>query len=197
MNIIWKPSPNFFSNTGKKDVVVIHKTLGLMPGTLQWLTTKVSQVSSHFLITKKGVIYQLVKEKDGAWHAGKEQSPSQRWLAFDKSGVNNNRYTIGIEFECLLNETYTQKQFDAGVWLINKLDLPLVTHRDIASYKPDLERELQIIKKRLDALHNSPTPEPKPEPSPDKQRLIIRLKLQILKLQLQILRFLKGRKNIR
>ncbi len=181
MKIIQAPSPNFFANTGKKDVTVIHKTLGRMPGTLAWLRKPAAQVSSHYLVTKRGTIYQLVDEWDGAWHVGVQKNPSARWKKFDKKGINNNRYTIGIEFECLLHETYTEKQFVAGAWLINKLDLPVVTHRDIASYKPNLEQERTELLRRIE--------EPKPEPNKQKLITMLRLQIQLLLLRIQLLKF--------
>ena len=184
MKILQAPSPNFFANTGEKEVTVIHKTLGLMPGTLAWLRKTSAQVSTHYLITKKGTIYQLVDEKDGAWHVGVQKNPSARWKKYDKKGVNNNRYTIGIEFECLLHETYTEKQFEAGAWLINKLDLPVVTHRDIASYKPNLEQERATLLRMIE--------EP---PKEEKQKLIIILKLQLQLLLLKLTLLKLKRRN--
>ncbi len=183
MKIIWTPSPNFSEGNWEKTVIVIHKTLGYMPGTLAWLKNPASQVSTNYLITKKGIIYQLVKDKDMAWHAGRENQPSGRWKILDQPG-NNNKFCIGIEFECLLGENYTEKQYESGVWLINKLGIDeIVTHKDIAIDKPDLERERTELLRRL----NNPPEEP------DNQTLILRLKLKILQLQLAILKILKSR----
>ena len=46
------------------------------------------KVSCHYLINRKGTIYQMVRDKNVAWHAGKS-----KWKKFE----NLNNYSIGIE----------------------------------------------------------------------------------------------------
>ena len=71
--------------------VIIHytgmKTLKL---SYQKLINKSSNVSSHYLISREGVIFNLLCPKYKAWHAGKS-----KW----KNDVNINDYSIGIELE--------------------------------------------------------------------------------------------------
>ena len=75
MKIIQAPSPNFSKSNYKKIGVQIHQTLGLMPSTLGWLRNPKAQASAHFLITKKGVIYQLVQlDKRSEEHTSELQS---------------------------------------------------------------------------------------------------------------------------
>ena len=52
------------------------------------LTDKKSQVSTHYLINKKGNLIKMVDEKNIAWHAGKS-----KWKNF----INLNSESIGIE----------------------------------------------------------------------------------------------------
>lgn len=142
MNIIQKPSPNFSPGFTQKDTLVLHQTLGMMPGCLDWLTNKVSQVSAHYLITKEGVIYQLVQNKDVAWHAGNISNPTARGLKILKPELggfmNPNKHCIGIEFESLQGQNLTEAQYTSGVELAKSLNLPnIVEHKDIASYKAD------------------------------------------------------------
>jgi len=182
MKITWVKSPNYFPDSGEKTVIVIHKTLGLMPGTLNWLTKKKSMVSSHYIVTRKGQVYQLVKEKDGAWHCGVEKNPSAKWKKLDKGG-NNNKFTIGIEFEALAEMSWTEKQIQAGSDLIKKIGIEdIVTHRDIASYKPKMDSWLTEIRKRIDT----------PPTEPDKLKLL-KLQIMILKLKLLIARIINSR----
>ena len=54
------------------------------------LTSKKYEVSSHYLISRKGKIIQLVKDNNIAWHAGKSN-----WFNFK----NLNKNSIGIELE--------------------------------------------------------------------------------------------------
>lgn len=155
MEIINSPSPNFSESTLPKTTLVIHKTLGLMPGTLEWLRSQHSQVSSQYLITKKGEIHQLVQNGDMAWHSGRIYNPSNRakkvmlktsWGSY----INPNKYCIGIENEALINNEPTKEQLEANIWLFKTLkDDPsvnfngnpdhFITHKDITSYKPDME----------------------------------------------------------
>ena len=85
-------SPNFSKKTRKiKDVkfVIIHYT-GMQSEieSLKRLKSRVSKVSCHYLINRKGCITQLVKDENIAWHAGKS-----KWKKF----TNLNKNSIGIE----------------------------------------------------------------------------------------------------
>ena len=130
MKIIQKPSPNFSTSKYTKVGVQIHKTLGLMPWTLEWLRNPTAWASAHYLITKKGEIYQLVQLKDRPWAAGRINKPSDRarkimiktpWRAWVQPG----HYLVQVEYECLLHETYTKEQYDATVWLFNQFDFEI------------------------------------------------------------------------
>ena len=46
------------------------------------------KVSCHYLINRKGVVTQMVNDRNVAWHAGKSQ-----WKNF----INLNNYSLGIE----------------------------------------------------------------------------------------------------
>ena len=52
MNIIERISPNQSPTTYKKDVIILHKTLGGIKGDLQTLTDPNSGVSSNWLVTE-------------------------------------------------------------------------------------------------------------------------------------------------
>ena len=121
---IWKPSPNFTPANDPKwgrvdtSILVIHATAGLMPGTLSWLTNLKSGVSCHYLITKKGEIYQLVKDEDVAWHAGKSE-----WRGFiiskrrlvDMYKVDVNRL-VGKTYNNLTIVSYAYSKNGKGYW---------------------------------------------------------------------------------
>ena len=71
--------------------IVLHytgmKNLGLA---YKKLSDRNSNVSSHYLISQKGIIFNLLCPKYKAWHAGKS-----KW----KSDININNYSIGVELE--------------------------------------------------------------------------------------------------
>lgn len=159
MKIIQSPSPNFSKTDYTKIGVQIHKTLGLMPSTLNWLRNPISFSSAHYLIAKNGDVHQLVQLKDRAWTAGRIKNISERarkimmktpWGTWVKPG----EYLIQIEVECLLEETYTEEQFASLAELFSQFDFQVgeenfLTHRDTASYKPYLEDERSEILARL------------------------------------------------
>ena len=145
MNLIQKSSPNFSPGGNTRDLLVIHRTLGLMPGCLEWLTSSLSQVSCHFLITKSGEVYQLVPSTDTAWHAGNISNPTPRAKTVLQQKpfggyVNPNKYTIGIEFESMANDKWTEPQMASAKELFKTLPYrEILTHQDIADYKENME----------------------------------------------------------
>ena len=92
MNIIPNFSPNFSKKTRKKrDIkfIIIHYT-GMQSeiASIERLKNPKFKVSCHYLINRQGIIFQMVREKNIAWHAGKS-----KWKQFN----NLNANSIGIE----------------------------------------------------------------------------------------------------
>ena len=98
------------------------------------LMDKSSMVSTHYLISRKGIIYNLLCPKFKAWHAGQS-----KW----KNNTNINEYSIGIELENKGHEfgysNYSKKQYESLKKLVfflkknfNILDKDIVFHSDIA-----------------------------------------------------------------
>ena len=85
-------SPNFSSKSRLKSkikFVIIHYT-GMQSeiGSIRRLKNPNSRVSCHYLINRKGKIFQMVNDNKTAWHAGKS-----KWKSFK----NLNHSSIGIE----------------------------------------------------------------------------------------------------
>lgn len=143
MAIEWRPSPNYTSGRkGKKIIAIVnHITAGLMPGCLNWLCNPKAKASAHYLVTRDGKIFQLVKDEDTAWHAGIVNKPS--WKLYD--GTNPNYYTIGIEHEGFPNEELTEAQYQATLWLhkqlIQKYNIPVDSEHIIGHYRIDSVRK--------------------------------------------------------
>ena len=76
------------------------------------LQSRVAKVSCHYLISKKGKIYQLVKDKNIAWHAGKS-----KW----NNDINLNSKSIGVELVNSGNETFPKNQIKALLRLLTVL----------------------------------------------------------------------------
>lgn len=88
---IWHSSPNFGDRRGAfaPDMVVLHYTaMKSAEAARDWLCTPESEVSCHYVIAEDGRLWQLVREADRAWHAGRG-----KWGSI--SDVNS--HSIGIE----------------------------------------------------------------------------------------------------
>lgn len=129
------PSAYTAQKPGRRiDMIVLHATGGVKTGDLWTLSgrDRTHLVSCHYYITKLGEIYQLVQDKDIAWHAG---------VSFWQGESDCNRFSLGIELENLNTgrDPYPQAQLDAALWLVRtkvqQYRIPrsrLVRHADIA-----------------------------------------------------------------
>ena len=64
-------------------------------------------VSSHYLISREGVVYQLVPEKEKAWHCGGSVMPAPD----NRRGVNE--FSLGIELVATHDSGFTEEQYGA------------------------------------------------------------------------------------
>lgn len=127
--IVWKPSPNFTKGRLGYEpiIVVIHRMEGTLVGTDAWFGNPVSKVSSHYGIGKSGAIHQYVKEENAAWHAGISKVVNKStgdWVKahglIDSTGrlVNPNFYSIGIEHEGFIKNSWSDAMVDSSAQLI-------------------------------------------------------------------------------
>ena len=128
---------NYSSRKKNKIVkyIVLHYT-GMKNLKLAYdkLSDETSNVSSHYLISRNGTIYNLLCPKYKAWHAGKS-----KW----KNNININDYSIGIELENKGHDfgytKFSNKQYNSLKELIsflkknfNILNENIIYHSDIA-----------------------------------------------------------------
>ena len=124
------------------------------------LTSNKSQVSTHYLINRKGNTIKMVDEKHTAWHAGKS-----KWKQF----ININNQSIGIE---LVNkghqfgyENFSKKQILNLILLCKSLIIKykikntnILGHSDIAPLrKKDPGEKFPwhfLYKKKIGYWHN-------------------------------------------
>ena len=85
-------SPNYNSRKNSKiKLIIIHYTaLKNTLDAITYLCEKEKKVSSHYLISQNGTVYNLVKDKFRAWHAGQ---------AFWQGIIDINSVSIGIELD--------------------------------------------------------------------------------------------------
>lgn len=139
MKLIHKfKSPNFNERKSQKIYfIIIHYTsLKSISESIEHLCSKKNKVSSHYLISKSGQIYNLVSEKKRAWHAGQ---------SFWNSIVDINSYSIGIELDYSpfdknnkFNKNLINSLIELLNYLIKKYKIRLenvLGHSDIAPYR--------------------------------------------------------------
>jgi len=133
-------SPNF--NERKKGskikFIILHYTaMRSDKKALDYLSYIKNKVSSHFLINKKGHIFNLVDLKMRAWHAG---------LSFWNDEIDINSHSLGIELDNsghhINFEKYTKKQIYSLIKLLRYLkkkdDIKgknILGHSDISPYR--------------------------------------------------------------
>ncbi len=151
-------SPNFGARPvgALVDLVVIH-SISLPPGQyggghiqqlftnqLDWDahpyfdTIRDQKVSAHFLIERRGALWQFVSCNDRAWHAG--QSSYTNKLGETKNNCND--FSIGIELEGVPGETFTDAQYESLASLNAALSqaykaIDFVGHEHIAPGRKD------------------------------------------------------------
>lgn len=104
------PSPNCGKRPAgvQPDAIILHGTAGTDAGDLAWLRKPESRVSYHYLVWRDGTIWQLVREADRAWHAGKSR-------LYDRENCND--FSIGVAFSLRPTEYVSDAQYDAAAWL--------------------------------------------------------------------------------
>jgi N-acetyl-anhydromuramyl-L-alanine amidase AmpD len=86
------------------DTIVIHVTEGRFLGSVRWLRNHHSHGSSHYVVSRRGEVVQLVSVTDVAWHAGNV------WV---------NRRSIGVEHEgWTFRGGFTDSQYRASARLV-------------------------------------------------------------------------------
>jgi N-acetylmuramoyl-L-alanine amidase len=131
----WRASPNH--NERKPNFVILHYTSDATAAqSLATLRNPSSSVSAHYLVARDGSIYQLVDERQRAWHAGESRWGSTRDL---------NSSSIGIELDNNGREAYDPVQIASLLRLlrdiVDRYQIPpenILGHGDIAPRrKPD------------------------------------------------------------
>ena len=180
IKIFKTPTKNKYKgNYGEPEILIIHKTIGKSfydektgkaGGALGWLMGLFGNKgsSANYVIDRKGRIFELAPPTERTWHAGiskatfkkkYERMSRDAQIITDRLGINPNRYSVGFEFECLANETYTEAQYKAFLDLVEYLsekynwskgvadlgDNFLFTHQNFVYYKPMLDKEKEKL----------------------------------------------------
>jgi N-acetyl-anhydromuramyl-L-alanine amidase AmpD len=85
--------------------IVVHATEGAFWPSVRWLRNEHAHASSHFIVSRRGRIIQLVHTSDIAWHAG---------------NMTINKASIGIEHEGLVDDPtgFPDAEYEASARLV-------------------------------------------------------------------------------
>ena len=127
--VVQVPSPNF--DERRPNFVIIHQTSGnTAADALATLTSQQRKVSAHYLIGRDGQLYQLVDERQRAWHAG---------VSYWGGSTDLNSASIGIELDNTGEEPFTEAQIARLLDLLAELKaryrIPVanfIAHGDVA-----------------------------------------------------------------
>ena len=138
MKLIYKfKSPSFNKRKVKRiKYIIIHYTaLKDIDESIHYLCNPLNKVSTHFLISKEGKIYNLVNIKNRAWHAGK---------SYWDGDVDINSSSIGIELDYFPSEKkrFSNEMINSLNNLLSSLikkykiiNSNILGHSDIAPYR--------------------------------------------------------------
>ncbi len=108
----WVPSPNY--DERRPAFVILHHTGDdTVEQALEVLTDPSREVSAHYLVGRDGTIYQLVDERERAWHAG-----ASRW----GGDADMNSASIGIELDNDGDEIFADAQIAALLALLADIE---------------------------------------------------------------------------
>lgn len=136
LRVVQKPVYFGYANATQRmvDAVIIHSTFNNSGGEHYDIDKIIAQfaqyrVSAHYVIARDGVVYQLVDNKNIAYHAGKSTLPN--------GASNVNSRSIGIEIMTNFEESPTDAQLGTVVELLKiikqKYNIKyLLRHSDIA-----------------------------------------------------------------
>jgi hypothetical protein len=145
-------------------VLQFHHTGGGLQSSLNWLRKEQGKasVSSHYVVGKKGEIYQLVDESRRAWHSG---------AGVHRGREDPNDWTISVEIENKGDgiDPFPQVQLDAVVALskdiVRRHRIPMdditdhrTTRAEFIRRYPDIARQNRITHK-VDMQQNFPMTE--------------------------------------
>ncbi|WP_370645675.1 N-acetylmuramoyl-L-alanine amidase [Ruegeria sp. Ofav3-42] len=112
---IWHPSPNFGPRRDglTPSLIVLHYTaMDSAQDALDRLCDPVHEVSAHYLIGVDGTFWQMVRERDRAWHAG----------AGEWHGQNDiNSRSIGIELDNTGRHPFSEPQMNVLERLLRQI----------------------------------------------------------------------------
>ncbi len=102
-------------NSRTIDTIILHSSYNALGGDKYNLAKLIEEykeygVSPHYLIDREGSVYQLVNDKNIAYHAGESKMPDGR--------TNVNNFSLGVEIMNTESSKPTEKQYQSLTKLI-------------------------------------------------------------------------------
>ena len=128
-------SPNFSKRQKTIKYIIIHYTgTKTLLEALNIFKDKTSQVSCHWLVSKKGKLYKIVDEKNVAWHAGISYWKGQKMLNDNSIGIELDNIGHGLNYH-IFSSVQMKVLEKLLKLLINKYNIKtknVLGHADIA-----------------------------------------------------------------
>lgn len=144
-----RPSPNYTKGHDGRKAVALHIAEGGYISSRNWLCNPKSKVSSHFIVSQRGHITQMVSIHDtaftngltplddGCWLTPSEKLIVPRWPLITP-GVNPNRQTVTIEHEGWYQQPWTAAMEAATSkllrWIAGETNLVYVPHQTLIGH---------------------------------------------------------------
>ncbi len=160
---------HYTPRSGRKiTYVVIHTIEGSAAGAISWFKNPKSRVSAHYIVSKAGVVTQMIREKDRAWHAG-SSSYNERSIGIENGGYAGKNLWTEVQYRELAKLTrYLCDKYTIPIdrkHIIAHKEVPGSTHWDPGPhFKWDYFLHLVRTGK---PPKSDPEPDPEPEPKPD------------------------------
>jgi N-acetyl-anhydromuramyl-L-alanine amidase AmpD len=120
-------SPNNYNvgRNGHKPIAIVHHVAeGSLASVKNWFQNPASAASTHYIVGKRGEVWQFVEDTNFAYANGIWEKPdlSIPWLAdaFNRD-INPNNLTLSIEREGYYKEPVTEEQYQSLLWLTRHL----------------------------------------------------------------------------
>jgi N-acetyl-anhydromuramyl-L-alanine amidase AmpD len=147
----------FYDEKVKKDLIVVHFTVGYLAGDIPALSTPGRHISTSFLLGRDGVLYQLFSSAQWSYHLGRSAiggngKNSKRSVGIEVSNIGPLKLSGNVLIDYYGNEYCTLDQKEA----YHKLDAPYRGYDYYASFTDKQYDELIILLRYLTSVYDAP-----------------------------------------
>lgn len=121
----WNPADATNQTTSNRPItyplqyIIIHVTEGTFAGAVGWFKNATSDVSAHYVVrSSDGFIYQMVRNKDIAWHAGNSPVNAR------SIGIEHEAITTGSNPTSWFTDAMYRSSADLTRWLTTTYGIP-------------------------------------------------------------------------